>query len=152
MVITSGFSQELDKNSFDFWLGEWDLTWTNKEGETKKGTNKVIKILDGQVIQENFEDLQTGFKGMSLSVYNQRNKEWHQAWADNGGGYFNFYGTQGNDGVIFRTNTEEIQEHKVIRRMVFKNVTRDSLIWDWEISLDNGKTWTLKWRINYKRK
>lgn len=147
-----GFSQEMNSNSFDFWIGDWDLTWTNKQGETKKGSNKILKILDGNVIQENFEDLQTGFKGMSLSVFNPKSKKWNQAWADNRGGYYDFRGTVEGDSRIFMTEVQEIQGHQVIRRMVFKDITEDSLTWDWELSTDNGATWNLRWRINYKRK
>jgi hypothetical protein len=35
---------------FDFWLGEWDCTWA----EDGKGSNRVERILDGKIIQENF--------------------------------------------------------------------------------------------------
>ena len=44
--LNFNFSQELSADSFDFWVGDWDLTWTNKQGETKKGSNKILKILD----------------------------------------------------------------------------------------------------------
>lgn len=147
-----GFSQQLNENSFDFWLGEWDLTWQNREGNEMKGTNEIIRILDGSIIQENFIDLQSGFKGTSISVYNSRKKSWNQAWADNAGGYFSFYGTSENGNKIFSTLPEEINGKIIIKRMVFKNITEDSFIWDWEISQDNGGTWNLAWRINYLRK
>lgn len=152
LLINHSYSQELDANSFDFWVGDWELTWTNQQGITKKGSNKILKILDGQVIQENFEDLQTGYKGMSLSVYNPRNKKWHQAWTDNNGGYFNFYGDFENNLKMFRTETQEVQGQKVIKRMIFKDITKNSLSWHWETSVDGGKSWQLKWKINYKRK
>ncbi len=53
---------------FDFWLGDWNCTW----GEDGKGTNRVLRIMDGKVIQENFSapDLQ----GMSVSVYDSERK------------------------------------------------------------------------------
>lgn len=38
------------ENQFDFWLGEWDVTW----GEDGKGTNHIIRIMDDKIIQENF--------------------------------------------------------------------------------------------------
>ena len=40
----------------------------------------------------------------------------------------------------------------VTQRMVFHDIERDSLVWDWEASRDKGKTWRLLWRLNYKRK
>ena len=38
------------ENQFDFWLGEWDVTW----GEDGRATNHVLRIMDDKVIQENF--------------------------------------------------------------------------------------------------
>lgn len=38
------------ENQFDFWLGEWNVTW----GEDGKGTNHIERILEGKIIQENF--------------------------------------------------------------------------------------------------
>ena len=38
-------------NEFDFWLGEWYLTW----GENDRGINRIERIMDGAVVQENFE-------------------------------------------------------------------------------------------------
>jgi len=37
-------------------------------------------------------------------------------------------------------------------RMVFYNIAADSLDWDWERSDDDGASWTLQWRLHYRRK
>lgn len=144
-------SQELSPNSFDFWIGDWDLTWVNAQGIEMKGTNRIIKILDGKVIQENFTNLQNGYKGMSLSVFNPRTKIWHQAWTDSNGGYFNFSGAHEDGYKTFKTDTQKLGDKKIIKRMQFKNITNNSLMWDWEVSEDGGNSWRLAWRINYKR-
>jgi hypothetical protein len=39
-----------------------------------------------------------------------------------------------------------------LSRMVFLNITRDSLDWRWEKSEDGGKSWQLMWPIHYERK
>ena len=36
--------------------------------------------------------------------------------------------------------------------MVFRNLTRDSLDWDWQTSENHGKTWKDLWNIHYARK
>lgn len=51
------------ENQFDFWLGEWDVTW----GEEGKGTNRIERILDGKIIQENFSA--PDLHGMSVSSH-----------------------------------------------------------------------------------
>ncbi len=140
----------MDSSSYDFWVGEWSVTWDNGNGTIGKGTNKIVKILDEKVIQENFAD-ETGFKGTSISVFNPAQKKWHQAWADNQGGYFDLEGEVVGDKKIFKTKIREVNDKKYIQRMVFYDIKPKSFTWDWEKSEDGGKTWTLQWRINYVR-
>ena len=141
-----------DSTLFDFWIGEWDLTWTNAEGKIDKGTNRITKILDGKVIQENFSDAVGNFKGISISVYNPTKKTWHQAWADNKGGYYDLEGQVEGEKRIFKTQVKELNGEKIIQRMVFYNINFNSLTWDWELSRDGGVTWQLQWRINYVKR
>ncbi len=141
-----------DSTLFDFWVGDWSLEWTNADGSKSYGTNKIEKTLDGKVIQENFRDPKSGTKGTSISVYNKVKKTWHQAWADNGGSYYDFEGAIEEEKPIFRTKEKEVNGNKVIQRMVFYNIKPDSLTWDWELTKDGGKTWTHQWRIFYTRK
>jgi hypothetical protein len=152
LLMTSAISAQSlklqDSTLFDFWVGDWDLTWTNSSGKEEKGTNQIIKILDGKVIQENFRFVSGAFKGTSISVYNPSNKTWHQAWADTQGGYFDFEG----DKRIFKTKVRKQNGQKIIQRMVFYNIKQNSLTWDWQSSRDGGATWNLLWRINYVRK
>lgn len=141
---------------FDFWVGEWELTWETSEGDQGRGVNQIVKILDGKVIQENFESLspkgQPALKGMSLSVYQPQTQTWHQAWADNQGGYYDFTGRIEGDKRIFATQVKATSGKIVILRMVFKDIEEDAFTWDWESSEDEGKTWQLRWRIFYQRK
>ena len=141
-----------DSTLFDFWVGDWSLTWTTADGKTEKGNNHIVKILDQKVIQENFKDGKDSFKGTSLTVYNPRKKSWHQAWADNQGGYFDFEGRVDGDKRIFSTQVKEIAGAQVVQRMVFYDIKPNTFTWDWEQSKDGGKSWTLQWRINYERK
>lgn len=150
---TNLFSQntENQEKAFDFWVGNWDIEWIGKDNQIMKGTNSIVKILDGTVFQENFEHLASGFKGTSISVYNKKKNEWHQAWADNQGGYYDFIGEIDGNKRIFKTIPKEINGKIVIQRMVFYNITPTSIAWDWESSTENGENWKLLWRIKYKK-
>ena len=146
--------EQFNDNSYDFWVGKWNLSWEDAKGNKGSGTNYIHKILDGKVIEENFEakeGLYAGMKGKSLSVYNPQTKKWHQAWADSQGSYFDFYGAEMDGHMVFRTKEIKKDDKVIIQRMVFKDVTEDSLTWDWEITTDGGKTWNLSWRIKYSR-
>ena len=147
-----GQVKKLDQNALDFWVGEWNLTWENPDGSIAEGYNQISKTLDGKVIQENFEDPSSGFKGTSISVYNPKLEQWFQSWADNNGGFFSFYGELNGENPVFSTTAQNVDGHSVVRRMVFKDITRDNFEWDWEVSSDGGLKWELKWRIHYTRK
>lgn len=154
---TEAYTNELNiepESYYDFWLGGWEVTWQEAGGGTGRGTNFIEKTLDGKVIQENFrvnEGQMSGFKGTSISVFNPTNQVWKQAWADNQGGYFDFTGKIDGTNRIFQTEPREIGKDTLLtQRMVFYDITEDSLKWDWESSTDGGKTWDLNWRITYR--
>ena len=151
--VTVAFSQNIaasDSTLFDFWVGKWNLSWKNGDGTDGKGTNNIVRILDGKVIQENFVDVK-GFKGSSMTVLTPRTKTWRQAWADNQGCYFDFEGFVEGDKRGFKTQPKEVNGKVYMFRMIFYDIKKDSFVWDWEGSTDGGKTWSLNWRINYKR-
>ena len=140
---------------FDFWLGDWNLSWKNADGTVGKVRNRITKILDGAVIDENFEaDAASNppplLKGRSLSV--QQNGVWRQAWADNQGGFFALRAQVDGDKRLFVTDAVQRGGKTVVQRMVFHTIKADSLIWDWESSSDGGASWQRQWRIDYVRR
>lgn len=140
---------------FDFWIGNWDLTWKDSDGSTGTGKNNISRILGDKVILENFEGLtgqNKGFIGKSWSVYNPRTNEWKQTWVDNQGAYLDFNAEFNGDKRIFIRSFTGPNGNEIWQRMVFKDIQENSFTWDWESSTDGAKSWELKWRINYKRK
>jgi hypothetical protein len=138
------------ENAFDFWVGNWEVSWKAPDSTIVKGTNNVIKILDGKVIQENFVDPSRNFKGTSISVFNPQTSQWHQAWADNQGGYYNFTGVVTDKERIFEM--AEKDDRGARYRMVFSDITPDSLVWKWQGIREGWEDWKTVWKINYKRK
>jgi hypothetical protein len=146
--------QNLKEQAYDFWLGKWQAEWTNADGSKGSGTNHIFKVLDGRVLEENFlitTGGQAGFKGKSLSVFNSKTKAWHQAWADNQGGYYDFYGSVEDDKKMFSTHPTEKDGKIIQQRMIFYNISHEKFTWDWEGTTNGGKTWDLLWRIYYSR-
>jgi len=139
---------------FDFWIGKWQVSWEQADGKMGGGTNTIEKILDDKVIQEHFvatEGNMAGFKGTSISVYSARGGSWHQAWADNQGGYFDFIGEKDGARRIFKTKVRKVEDKEIVQRMVFYDIGPDRFTWDWELSEDGGASWKLSWRIFYQR-
>ena len=136
------------EKQFDFWLGEWDVSW----GEGQGGINRVDKILDGKVIREQFDgNPAMPFRGMSLSVYDARAELWRQTWVDTEGNYWSFNGRFEDGRTTLSTEVEDDGKPALLR-MVFFNIAADKLDWHWERSEDGGKSWELRWHIHYKRK
>ena len=133
------------ENQFDFWLGEWNVTW----GEDGKGTNHIERILDGKIIQENF--IAPDLHGMSVSSYDPERSLWCQTWVDNNGTYLDFTGKfEDNRMILSRDALVKGQACK--QRMVWYDIQENRLEWNWERSDDNGKSWRVLWQIHYTRK
>ncbi len=144
-------------SQFDFWLGEWDLTWPaeqtgGKQGEIGKGTNSITKMFGRCVIRENFNSPDAGLSGHSVSVYNVGKGRWQQTWVDDQGSYLLFSGEFRAGQMTLQTEPFQRGEKTLINRMVFRNITPDSLDWDWQTSADSGKTWKDLWNIHYAKK
>jgi hypothetical protein len=138
---------------FDFWLGTWDLEWTDAKGVKQTGTNVINKILGGCVIEENFYGGGSPeYLGKSHSLFDAKSGMWKQTWVDSGGEYLDFVG-EFKDGkmMLWRAFTSKAGK-KLKQRMIFSNIQKDELEWNWESSMDDGKTWKTNWKINYKRR
>ncbi|MBV60218.1 MAG: hypothetical protein CMH65_02850 [Nevskiales bacterium] len=136
-------------NDFDFWLGQWNLTW----GSDGQATNQVSRILDEQVILEQF-DARPGdqLAGMSVTVYDAKADQWKQTWVDNTGAYLDFTGGLAPDGSmeLFRP-AQTAEGQPMLQRMVWYNIRPNSLDWNWERSTDGGASWQTVWKIHYER-
>jgi len=136
------------EQQFDFWLGVWDVSWDDNQ----HGTNRIARILDGRVIQENFDGYPAmSFRGMSLSVYSPKLNQWQQTWVDTEGNYWHFLG--GVAGTQMILGTDDVVKGQPIKlRMIFYNIARDEIDWRWERSDNERQTWDVKWQIHYRRK
>lgn len=139
-----------EARQFDFWLGDWSLTWKDKDGNELKGTNSITSILGGCVIQEQFNDPGSGFRGMSVSTYSSTTGKWQQTWVDNTGSYLDFVG-EFTDGKMALQRTATGGGKQFLQRMMWYNISPDKLDWNWERSDDDGASWKLLWKIHYTR-
>lgn len=142
-----------DPAMMDFWVGTWDLTWTQQDGKEGKGENVISKILAGKIIHEKFRDFSGGeaaFQGESWSAIDATVGRWRQTWVDNSGSFIALDALPESEGRgffrKFKTATGERTQ-----RMRFTEIKSDSFVWLWESS-DDGKTWKVDWKINYKRR
>ncbi len=139
-----------ESRQFDFWIGEWDLTW-GEDAEVGAGTNVITAELDSCVIEENFTALEDEpFVGKSVSVYDSESGLWKQTWVDNHGNYLDFDGGFRDGKMILQRRTHQ-EDEEIWQRMVWYNISDDSLDWNWEKSTDGGQNWQVLWKIHYLR-
>ena len=138
-------TKDILNHEFDFWLGDWELTW----GENDHGTNRIERIMDGAAIQEKFEG--DGYKGMSVSVFSKEDNRWHQTWVDSSGSYLDFTG-KFSDGKMILARDGIVEGKAVKQRMVWYDITGNNFQWSWERSEDEGITWHVIWKIQYQRR
>jgi hypothetical protein len=142
-----------EQKQFDFWVGEWDLTWPGDNGEAAHGTNNIKRVLDGCIVQENFSGANPmPLRGTSVSVFDVNSRRWKQTWVDNSGGYLDFVGEFKDGQMILQRQFIRKDGSRIMQRMVWKNISHNDLDWSWEASKDGGKTWQVNWPIHYKRR
>jgi hypothetical protein len=140
----------------DFWVGDWDLKWDAIEGSVPAGAGKniITKSEFGTcVIQENFSSPAFGgVKGMSVSTYFAPAAKWRQTWVDNGGGYFALVGgpVEGKS-YSFELVNSRLSETEPHLRMIWEDVTEDSLTWRWQNRASETDNWKDGWVIKYTR-
>ncbi len=145
------FCSAPELKQFDFWVGDWNLTWPGKKpDEIGRGTNRITRILGDCVIQENFSGGDSHLRGTSVSTFDASGK-WKQTWVDNEGAYLDFAGEFKDGKMILQRESTGQSGGKTLQRMVWKNITSNEFDWSWEASTDGGKTWQVQWPIHYKR-
>jgi len=135
-------------SQFDFWIGEWNLTWA----DTGKGTNTIRRVLDDCVVMEDFDSTPVmALKGWSVSTFDANAGKWKQTWVDNQGSYLDFVGGMEGDRMIL-SKSAVFNGQETHLRMVWYDIQHDEFQWNWERSLDGGKEWQVLWNIHYVRK
>lgn len=146
-----------EARQFDFWLGDWALTWPAEQaggeaGTTMTGYNRITKLFEDCVIEENFTTDDGAFRGHSVSVYDDRSGIWRQTWVDSAGGYIVLTGSFDGETMELRTEPSQRDGAIAVQRMVFSEINADSLEWAWQGSRDDGATWDDLWNISYRRR
>ena len=148
-------AKKIVHDEMNFWIGNWDLYWYEKDSLKATGENIISKFYNDNVIREQFKVLtgsQMGYEGSSWSMFDAPSGIWKQTWVDNQGSYLDFVGGEEKGNRTFsKTNTKK-DGTETTSRMVFKNVKKDSFVWDWETTNDGGKTWVNNWQIFYTRR
>jgi hypothetical protein len=131
------------ERDFDFWVGEWDVTWDR----SARGTNSISYLFDGRAILEQFDGRPgIDLRGTSVSVYDTESARWRQTWVDSERNYLPFEGAFA-DGVMDLRTTRG----GVVHRMLWTDIEHETLRWLWQRVADDGG-WETLWELQYVRR
>jgi hypothetical protein len=120
----------------DYWAGSWDV-WISG---TKVGTNDVIPMLGGCVLQENWTATGGG-EGKSMNYFDPNTRKWRQVWTDDGGGVLDYTGDFVDGAMRFQGVTLDAKGNRTLQKLTFFPISPDSVRQLFETSTDEGKSW-----------
>lgn len=125
--------------SFDFWIGTWNVT--NPQGKPA-GKNEIRVLQDGCLLQENWTSANGVYKGTSYNYYNASTDQWNQTWVDNQGGTLLLAGGIENGTMILSGKSKNSQGQWQLDRITWTPHPLGTVQQVWEVSADEGKTWS----------
>ena len=140
-----------NNNSFDFWLGEWEV-FVN---ETKTAESSITKAKGGCAVHEDYVVLSGVYAGQSISYYDPTEKRWHQYWVGSAGDKSKYYETEGYESeanLQFLTKTQRPNGSESWTKMSYVQENENTVLQTLVFSTDEGKTWTPSFTGTYKRK
>jgi hypothetical protein len=136
-----------EHRAFDFWVGEWQVF----VGGQHIADSSIQNILNGCVIFENWMPL-GGAGGKSFNYYDATMKKWRQLWVASSPGSIEFTG-EVRDGNMYYTSDRVLPNGtRQLGKMTFFALGPDKVRQFWETSSDGGKTWTVAFDGEYRRK
>jgi len=146
----------VETTQFDFWIGNWDVTpWQAPPSSNPAsiGTNLIEPILEHCVILENWTGGGPGGgAGKSMNFWDTNRRQWRQIWVADGGGSLDYAGTFRDGAMRFEGWTLSPTGARVLQKLTFFPISRDTVRQLFETSIDSGKTWQPGFDGRYVRK
>lgn len=137
---------------FDFWVGDWE-TFVGAKKDTLTGTNHIVLMENKCVIQENWKSARGAYTGTSYNFYNPQTDKWHQTWVDNQGGSLLLSGNLEDGKMVLWSDPMKTRNGQTYRNRITWTPNPDgSVRQHWEVTYDDGKSWTTLFDGLYRRK
>lgn len=161
-------SNSSGQHDFDFLTGDWIVQnqrlkqrfagSNDWESFSARQTNQPLPAGIGNYDDFVAADWRPDFVGMSLRVFNPVTQLWSIYWLDNQTGGLNPQG-QLNPPVVGKfaagigtfTGDDVIDGRKVKVRYVWSNISTNAAHWEQAMSLDDGKSWEVNWKMALTR-
>lgn len=131
-----------EQRQFDFWLGTWEVV--DSKGALL-GWNQVVPLLNGVVLQENWEGVKGG-RGTSLNAYLPSKGLWRQTWVDDHGDTLELEGNYREGRMMLEGMSKGKRQ-----RITWTPLPGDRVQQVWEESGDGGASWGVLFEGLYRR-
>jgi hypothetical protein len=138
-----------ENRQFDFWVGHWDV-YPKKAPLKKVAQSNIEKLYSGCAIRENWMPLVAGGDGGSLNSYRPEDGQWHQIWADSGGGWVEFIGKWNGASMVLEGAWPQPGHPKQRTRMTYTRQADGSVEQLGESSDDEGQSWQPSFDFIYR--
>jgi hypothetical protein len=140
-----------EAHQFDFWIGSWDVFLPDGR---HVGTNRIDALFGGRVLAESWSGA-GDVLGRSLNSWDAARARWHQTWMDSGGSTLLLNGgLRGTAMVLEGTAPSEQAPGRTDRhRITWTPDPHNGEVRQlWEVSDDDGRTWTISFDGRYRRR
>ena len=136
-------------NSFDFWIGEWEVFDTLGNIQ---GTNRIEKIVKNCIISENWEG-KSNYLGKSYNYFNNVDSTWNQLWIDQNGNQLIMKG-HGSDGkmVLQSDLTTGRSGTEYRNRITWTRQENGDVVQQWDVVSKEGKILSTAFYGIYRKK
>lgn len=145
-----------EARQLDFWIGDWNVTpWQAPASSNPPllGTNRIEPILEHCVLMENWQGggpMPSG--GKSMNFWDTNRRKWRQVWVADGGGSLDYEGAFVDGAMRFEGWTLAPNGSRILQKLTFFPISRDTVRQLFETSADSGKTWQPGFDGRYVRK
>jgi hypothetical protein len=141
---------------FDFWIGDWDVTpFQMAPGPNLPlmGTNRIELELEQCMIVESWTGGGPGGgQGKSINFWDTNRNKWRQIWVADGGSSLDYEGEFRDGAMHFEGWTLAPNGARVLQKLTFFAIHRDTVRQLFQTSTDSGRTWRAGFDGRYVRR
>jgi hypothetical protein len=132
---------------FDFWIGDWDVTpFQSPPGPNAPllGTNRIELQLEQCLLLEHWTAGPRGGgggQGKSINFWDTNRGKWRQVWVADGGTSLDYEGEFRDSAMRFAGWTLGPNGARILQKLTFFPIHRDTVRQLFETSADSGRTW-----------
>jgi hypothetical protein len=133
---------------FDFWIGNWEVK--GPKGKVV-GHSEIKSILNGCALSESWSST-TGYKGVSYNFFDGARDNWHQTWIGGAGGALYLNGNLKDAKMVLKGQSLTKDGATVAQKITWTPIKDGRVSQHWQVSKDDGKTWTTSFMGYYNKK